>query len=62
MKIEKQMNQPSEQLSADKSLHIANDQPLTQRQIFNCLSNCFGADCCGYTSIDDKQVIQYTKK
>ena len=54
------MNIRSEQLTADKSLHTALDQPLSSKQILSCLQQCLGADCCVQEQIDDRKVIKYT--
>ena len=54
------MNRPSEQLSADKSLHTALDQPLAPKDILSCLQQCLGGDCCVQTQIDNKKAIKYT--
>ena len=58
--IHKTMNQPSEQLTADKSLHTAMDQPLSSKQIFNCLEQVLGEDNCILTKVDGNNVIKYT--
>ena len=54
------MNRPSEQLTADKSLHTAKDQPLTAKQIFNCLEKVLAPGNCVQEKIDGKNVIKYT--
>lgn len=54
------MNKPSEQLTADKSLHTAKDQPLTSKEIFNCLEIVLGADNCVRERIEGRTVIKYT--
>lgn len=50
------MNNPSEQLTADKSLHIALDQPLTPKQMQECLVTCLGTDICCIQEVQGRKV------
>lgn len=54
------MNVDNEQLSADLSLHIAQDQPLRDKAMINAVINTLGADCCKVEEILDKKVIVFS--
>lgn len=54
------MNNKSQQLTADKSLHIAKDQPLSQSDIFGQLKICLGENSCSLAKIDGRNVIEYS--
>lgn len=56
------MNADSEQITLDKSLVVAQDQPLSDRQLQECLISALGEDKCKIIMIPPRKwVLEYTE-